>query len=193
MGKLDKFNTQVDLNRLRETMVGPGGTQATGDVRPADPRKQIVVNRDGKINLRSEVDGSDRTLSTVPQETFAAAVNQDQQVVSQYLPRNAERMTTDEGVVGWVYDIRTEYNDDFQFFVYFDGANYQVTVLAPELEARWKSPHTGHIFGDGRICFGNDYDSGMPTLRDAFSKSVLWANGMSIALTTGHFPFSINQ
>lgn len=79
-------------------------------------------------------------------------------------------------------------------FAYYDGAHYQVYVISPKLEDYWKNPHTGHIFADGRICFGVDYGSGQPTLKEAFAKSVLWANGISIARNGGGpFPFSANN
>lgn len=153
---------------------------------------EIVVNRDGQITMRRDSTSGTQTLSTVPLEVFASLAS-DQQTVQRYLPRNTRRITTGEGVTGWAYQIRTELNDDFVLFLYFDGAHYQVNVISPEVEARWRSPHTGHIYGDGRICFGHGYDSGMPGIREAFAKSVLWANGMSVALRTGEFPFSINN
>lgn len=79
-------------------------------------------------------------------------------------------------------------------FLYFDGAFYQVYVISPKLEDYWSNPHTGHIYPDGRICFGSEFGNGQPTLREAFAKSVLWANGISVARHGGgQFPFSANN
>jgi hypothetical protein len=80
-------------------------------------------------------------------------------------------------------------------FAYFDGSYYQVVVLDPPIEEQYCSPHTGHIFRDGRICFGLNNNSGRASLKDAYAKSVLWAAGMSTMLCSGNetFPFSINN
>jgi hypothetical protein len=180
---------RISLDALRD-QIHDVQTQAENGQAVIVP--EIVVNRDGQISMGRSATSGERTLSTVPLEVFANLAA-DQNVVSQFLPRNAKRLTTAEGVTGWGYQIRTELKDDFVLFLYFDGAHYQVKVISPEVEARWKSPHTGHIYGDGRICFGHSYNAGMPTLRAAFAKSVLWANGMSVALKTGVFPFSINN
>lgn len=181
----------LDLNALRTRVIK---NQTDGSTRPSDPSKTIVVQRDGSIHMGEDAPQAAGPLTVVPQETFANRHEADRAIVSQFLPENTVPFRTDEGVQGYVYTIKTELLDEFTLFAFFDGANYQVQVIAPAVEARFNNPHDGHIFGKtGLICFGQAYGSGMPTLREAFAKSVLWANGMSVAIHTGHFPFSNNN
>jgi hypothetical protein len=184
------MSTNVDLNALRTRVIA---NQDTGNTRPVEASKSVVVDREGKIRLGDNPANSTGPETVVPQETFADRLQSDRMTARQFMPSNTRELTTQEGVTGFVYSFTTELADEFTLFAYFDGANYQVQVVKPEVEARFKSPHTGHLFSNGRICFGDNYGSGMPTLRDAFSKSVLWATGMSIAMRTGHFPFSNNN
>lgn len=180
----------VDLNKLRETVLS---NQRTGSGRPTEKNKQVFVDRDGRIVEGTKTAQADSPLSVVPQETFAARIDSDRSAVNQYLPYNTNEVTTEEGVTGWIYSFDTELGYSFTLFAYFDGAHYQVKLIEPELESYWETPHTGHLFSDGRICFGDSYRAGMPDIRSAYSKSVLWANGISIALQTGKFPFSVNN
>lgn len=184
------MSVNTDLNELRRRVLG---NQDAGSIRPTEPNKAVVVERDGKIRLGDQPASSTGPATVVPQETFANRLQSERTIARDYMPKNTREITTKEGVIGFVYSFETELADNFTLFAYFDGANYQVQVLEPELETRFKSPHTGHLFATGRICFGNNYGSGMPNLREAFAKSVLWANGMSIAMRTDHFPFSNNN
>lgn len=187
------MSNQVDLNRLRANVLN---NQTHDDPRPDDRSRQVFVDREGGIHLGNEVNsaGEEHRLSRIPQETFAASRHEwEQRVAATKMPRNTRPVTTREGVKGWLYDIRCELGNNYRLFAHFDGNYYQVVVVSPELEHHWNSPHTGHLYSDGRICFGRNYGSGQPTLEDAYAKSVLWANGISIALRTGKFPFSINN
>jgi len=109
------------------------------------------------------------------------------------MPSNTRRLVTDEGVSGWVYSFYCAYGNKYTMFTYYDGSYYQVLVLEPEVEDRYRSAHTGHIFSTGRICFGTRYNNGRPTLQDAYAKSVLWATGMSSLMLTGTFQLSANN
>ena len=111
----------------------------------------------------------------------------DQAIVEGNLPA-ATRYLVVEGVRGWLYPIRTELGDDFQLFVYFDGSAYQVKVVEPWLDGR-HDPHACHLLPDGRICLGELAGGGMPTLGEAYSRSVVWCNGFSVFLRTARFPF----
>ena len=42
----------IDLNALREVIIS---NQTTGNTLPADPKKQVVVDREGKVRLGSDV------------------------------------------------------------------------------------------------------------------------------------------
>ena len=184
------MSSSVDLNRLRETVLM---NQNLGEATPENIENKVFVDKDGKIIQGSEKLSNKRNLSEVPQETFASRHTEERRVVKKYLPENTLEIETNEGVKGWVYGFVNDFNQTFSMFAFYDGSYYQVLVLAPEIEAQWKSPHTGHLFSNGKICFGSNFNSGCKTLQDAFSKSVLWSNGISVALENGYFPFSVNQ
>jgi hypothetical protein len=184
------MSQNVDLNALRARIIG---NQDSDDTRPSAREKAVVVDSEGRITLGDQPGRRNGPETFIPQETFADSVKNDRAIVERYMPSNTREFRADEGVTGFVYSFYTELADRFTLFAFFDGANYQVQVVAPEIEDYFKDPHTGHLFSDGRICFGASYSCGMPTLRDAYAKSVLWANGMSVALKTGQFPFSNNN
>lgn len=184
------MSTNVDLNALRERVVA---NQNSGSIRPTEANRSVIVDSEGKIRLGDQLANSFGPETIVPQETFAGRLDFDRSEVGKFLPRNTRELTTKEGTTGFVYSFRTELQDEFTLFAYFDGSNYQVQIVAPAVEQRFNSPHTGHVFSNGRICFGNSYGAGMPALREAYAKSVLWANGMSVAIRTGSFPFSNNN
>jgi hypothetical protein len=183
-------NRSVSLDRLRDLVLQ---NQQGGSAKPTSQAQKIFVDREGRI-VEGGQQQSAQQLSEVPQDTFAGRLEDDRTTVGSFLPKNAQEYVTSEGVTGWVYKFRCEFGDEYRMFVWYDGANYQVLVLAPQLEHYWQSPHTGHIYSSGQICFGTEYGSGRPTLRDAYTKSVLWANGISAARHgQTHFPFSINN
>jgi hypothetical protein len=111
----------------------------------------------------------------------------DQAVVEVSLPSTTRRLVVD-GVRGWLYPITGESGDRFLLFVWFDGSAYQVKVVEPEVEAR-PDPHACHLFPGARICLGEHPGGGMPTLAEAYSRSVVWCNGYGVYLRTGRFPF----
>ena len=181
----------VDLNRLREMVIQ---NQQTNNERPSEQNKKVFVDRDGNIREGRNTSSNEAGLSEVPQATFASSrLVEETNYARSHMPRNTRKFVTDEGVTGWVYEFDSEFKDNYCMFAYFDGSYYQVLVIQPKVEGKWNSAHTGHIFSDGRICFGSNYNSGMPTLKDAYAKSVLWANGLSVATRTDFFPFSANQ
>jgi hypothetical protein len=110
----------------------------------------------------------------------------DHAAVELSLP-SATRQLVVDGVRGWVYPVTSEGGDLFQLFLWWDGASYQVTVLAPDVAGH--DPHACHLLPQARICLAPEMGSGMPTLQGAYAKSVLWANGYSVYLRTGAFPF----
>lgn len=103
------------------------------------------------------------------------------------LPASTRQLTV-EGVSGWLYPIVSELGDAFQLFLYFDGSGYQVKLVAPEVVGRF-DPHACHVFPDGRLCLSSAPGTGLPTLEDAYARSVLWCNGFSIFSRDGQFPF----
>lgn len=184
------MSNNVDLNRLRDTILS---NQNSNNERPTEQRNKILVDREGRIHEGTKTSLRENGLSEVPQETFADRKAREKKAVSNFMPVNTKKITTDEGVAGWLYNFTTEFDDAYIMFAYYDGNFYQVIVVEPQVEEKWRSPHTGHVYSDARICFGEEYDSGRPTLQEAYSKSVLWANGLSVAMRTDFFPFSANQ
>ncbi|WP_157519685.1 hypothetical protein [Herbidospora daliensis] len=95
-----------------------------------------------------------------------------------HMPRNTVFVERDRAR-GWMYSFQTGRGRAYTLFAYFDGRDYQVNVIAPEL--------TGiHILPGGRIRLG---DSGPASLEEAYAKSVLWAAGMDAALAGRSAPF----
>jgi hypothetical protein len=182
----------LDLNSLRDNV---HEAQRKGQDKPSDPRKTIVVDANAGIRTGDSVGSGERDrVSEVQTDTYAASrLAQDRETVRRKLPRNTREMKTREGVTGWHYSFDCELGRRFEMFVYFDGDYYQVKVIEPQLESHWRSPHTGHLYANGNICFGKGFSNGRPTLEAAYAKSVLWATGISIALKTGKFPFNHDQ
>ncbi len=128
--------------------------------------------------------------STVHEATFgsgAARLLRDHAAVELSLPGSTRHLLVD-GVRGWLYPLVSAMGDRFELFLYFDGGAYQVKVVSPTVEGEVDT-HACHLFSDGRICFGQSDAGGMPTLTEAYAKSVLWANGDSVYLRTAAFPF----
>jgi hypothetical protein len=114
-------------------------------------------------------------------------VMQDKAQVEAKLP-SSTRYVSAGGVRGWLYPVSTELGDAFRLFLYFDGAGYQVRVVEPEVEGRF-DPHASHLLPDGRICLSDEEGRGMPSLEEAYARSVVWCNGFSVFLRDAHFPF----
>lgn len=110
----------------------------------------------------------------------------DQAVVEASLPASTRAVVAD-GVSGWLYPVRSELGDGYQLFAYFDGGAYQVKVVAPLVEDRY-APHECHLFRDGRVCLGEHAGGGVPSLEEAYARSVVWCNGFSVYVRSGRFP-----
>jgi len=192
--------TRPSLDALRDRL---HSNQQTGDVKPDDPRRQVKVEREGGIRF-GETGGNPGQQTQLPQDTYSGWFGGgdksadrrkiESRIVAKKLPRNTHAVTTAEGTQGWMLHFNCQYGDRYDIFVYFDGAYYQAIVIAPEVERYWKSPHTGHIYSDGRICLSRRYDGGQPALDEAFAKTVVWATGLTAARRFGvPFPFNHNQ
>ncbi|GAO03165.1 hypothetical protein PSR1_02048 [Anaeromyxobacter sp. PSR-1] len=101
---------------------------------------------------------------------------------------SSTRYLTVEGVGGWLFPIVSELGDPYQLFLWFDGGGYQVKLVEPQVLGRF-DPHACHVFPDGRLCLSSDPGGGMPSLEDAYARSVLWCNGFSVFAREGRFPF----
>lgn len=122
--------------------------------------------------------------------------------VQSFLPEQTKHYKKDGRDV-WVFSKNTELGINFQIALYYDAdestPGYCARLLSPEIEKAWMSPHVGHLFADGAICFGAESMRTRRSLREAFSKSCLWAEGMAIMIAShlngvpSEFPFSNNN
>jgi hypothetical protein len=122
--------------------------------------------------------------------------------VLHYLPANTKYVNA-RGRNVWIFEKTTEVGVAFEIAIYYDPdesePGYCAQLVSPEIEGAWKNAHIGHIFGDGVICFGGASMRTRRTLREAFSKSCLWAEGMAIMIASrlagrpSEFPFSNNN
>lgn len=184
----------VDLNKLRDVFVQ---NAAKGDAFPKDRDDKVYVDDKGGIVVGSDADGKDpRRLSEVHQATFAAVVatrlEHERRVVGEKLPRSASHVQVD-GVSGWFYSFESELADEYTMFVYWEYATglYKVKLVFPEVEMSNLDPHRQHLFSDGNICLATAV--GLPTLEQAYAKSVLFANAWSFHERGYGFPFSRAQ
>lgn len=114
---------------------------------------------------------------------MATRREQDRLDVASYMPSNTKHVVT-EGRDIWIFKKQTELCIEFEIAVYYDPdeRGYCAQLVSPEIESRWKSPHIGHLFDDGVICFGGESSRTRKTIREAFAKSCLWAEGMAIMI-----------
>lgn len=186
------MSNRLSLDKLRETILA---NQGKGVANPSKPSEAIVVDNQGRINLASNLSSEEKQGgSVVQQDVFHGRYENELASAKRCMPQNTKHLNID-GFEGWSYQFSCELGQPYEMFAYFDGSYYQVTVLIPEVEEKYQSAHTGHIFKDGNICFGANYNSGRPTLVEAYAKSVLWATGFSYMILSGDatFPFSINN
>jgi hypothetical protein len=188
------MSNSIDLNHIRSLV---HANQREGNTDPAAPKATIVVDRDARIRTGDTVrPGEGSQVSKIQQDTFHAGWEEaERRIAETKMPANTRMFISREGVRGWLYSFQTEFLDTYKMFAFFDGSFYQVLVIEPYVEQRFRNPHTGHIFSNGRICMGSGMNSGRRTLADAYAKSVLWANGFS-AMIQGNldrFPFNHND
>ena len=181
--------SQVDLNQLRQVVLQ---NQQRGQALPQRPEQKVMVDPAGRIKLGHQTHPAEqRQLSQVHQGTFAWGFGrraQEAETVRNKMPTNTTVLTVG-GVSGYFYRFVNEFGNPFALFAYCAGGEYQVLVVSPEVEQQNRDPHKTHLYPDGTICFG----SPMRTLEEAWSKSVLWANGFTTFQRTGRFQFSLNN
>jgi len=184
------MSNQVDLNKLRETILN---NQNRNDTLPSNKDRKILVNKDGKIMDGSQTNGDQKQLSEVHQGVFAySRTLAEQKIIKEKFPKNT-KMIKVSGIKGWYYSFKDEFGVPYTMYAYFDGNAYQVKVVSPEVEGKYSNVHECHLYRDGRICFGEGYGGGLPSLEHAFAKSVVWANGFTIYENTKKYPFSRNN
>ncbi|MBS1816989.1 MAG: hypothetical protein JSU08_03580 [Acidobacteria bacterium] len=181
----------LDLNKLRDTILA---NQRDAETLPVSQQKKVVVDREGRIAVGPQSTSLAGPVTEVPQDTFHTTPSHALLEARQYLPPTT-RLDIIDGFEVFTYSVETSLGIKFVLAAYFDGSNYQVQLVEPELENEWKSPHRAHIFSsDGRLCLSNSHGGGQPTLRRAFAKSVVWAEGVAAMLAGSPvFPYSINN
>ena len=183
------------LDRLAGTL---RANQANGTAKPTDLTKQITVDSEAGIQFGDDPGNSTRRTQ-LAQDTYSGMFafsrhEREQQLVKKKMPENTRAHTTADGIDGWMFSFDCQFGQRYQMFLYYDGSYYQVMVISPRVEKYWDSPHTGHIFSDGRICMSGQFGGGQPSLDKAYAKSVIWATGLTAARRGGiKFPFNHNQ
>lgn len=176
-----------DLNELRKII---RRAQQNGTPYPDDPNQRIMVGRNGQIY--TEAVPVDTPVSKVHHGTFASAekarLAADLRFAASHMPPDTEYIDEPE-VRGWLYDVTTELGGRYTLLAFFDGREYRVKLVAPELEGRIDE-HDGHLYRDGTICLSDRPGAGQASLEEAYSKSVLWALGVDFVLHGYTFPFS---
>ncbi|WP_246793894.1 hypothetical protein [Burkholderia perseverans] len=127
---------------------------------------------------------------------------QDRADVARFLPTNTVYHRIGEQDV-WTFTKDTELQVVFTISLYFcadeDIPGYCAQLVSPTIEKAWQNIHVGHIFPDGVICLGGASMRTRRTLREAFAKSCLWAEGMAVMIRSrevgqpSEFPFSANN
>lgn len=133
---------------------------------------------------------------------MATRYEQDRTDVARYLPPGTIHSRI-SGHDVWTFSKNTELGELFTIAIYFSAdeeiPGYCAQLVAPAVESAWKNVHVGHLFADGVICLGGTSMRTMRTLRDAFAKSCLWAEGMAAMIQSRRvgspcaFPFSLNN
>ncbi|MEV7519504.1 hypothetical protein [Streptomyces sp. NPDC091371] len=180
-----------DLNAIRDSFFASQSKKATGQ--PQD----VYVDREGKVRLGSGGE-DDAPLSRVPQSTFAATgtearLAREYEVVRTKFPANTYYEDA-PGAEGWVYEITTMFHRTYVMCAHFNGTEYQVRLIEPELESLPShDAHGVHLYGSGLICLSERPGSGQPTLQDAYARSAAWALGVDFVQMGHPFPFNRKQ
>ncbi len=115
-------------------------------------------------------------------------------VASKKLPKNT-RYVQHHGQFGFLFEITNAVGVPGQFLISDNGGQLIAQLVTPsraELVAEfrhlpWESAHRTHLFSDGRLCLE---PGAVVALDRAFTRTVLWWNGLAVFLATGHFPFN---
>ncbi|MBB1252168.1 hypothetical protein [Streptomyces alkaliterrae] len=191
---------KYDLNAIRDSFLA---SQAEGSDGPRSGRDQVYVDRGGRVRLGTG-DEKDAPLSKVPHSTFASRLRpiregtptrlaEERRVAERKLPPGTYYEET-PGAEGWVYEITTEFHNSYVMCAHFDGVDYKVRLLEPELESLPDHDQHGfHLYNSGKICLSRNPGSGMPTLEEAYARSAAWALGVDFVRMGHPFPFNRDQ
>jgi len=181
----------TDLNAIAKAILSNQQQHAAG--RNTSLVDDVNVDRDGNIFL-GPVDAG-RPVSQVDPEIMANSARdfQDRQDAQQYLPAQTDVLQLQDGRIGFRFPVHCKLGHAYIFLAYFDGGGYRVATLSPRAEDILSavSGHASHVLKDGHLCLAPNAGP-LPSLRKAFAKSVIWANGASLMRFGGVqvFPFS---
>ncbi|MFJ7205324.1 hypothetical protein ACIQWR_17495 [Streptomyces sp. NPDC098789] len=179
-----------DLNAIRDSFFASQSKQGAA-------QQEVYVDREGKVRLGTGGQ-DDAPLSRVPQSTFAANANaarleRERRVVATKMPANTYYEDA-PGAEGWVYEISTMFEHRYVMCARFDGVEYQVRLIEPELESLPSHDQHGfHLYHSGLICLSERSGSGQPTLEEAYARSATWALGVDFVRMGRPFPFNRKQ
>ncbi|MET3984188.1 hypothetical protein [Streptomyces sp. PvR034] len=179
-----------DLNAIRDSFFASQSKKGT-------VQQEVYVDREGKVRLGTGGQ-DDAPLSRVPQSTFAAGVDaarleRERRVVAAKMPANTYYEDA-PGAEGWVYEISTMFEHRYVMCARFDGVEYQVRLIEPELESLPSHDQHGfHLYHSGLICLSERSGSGQPTLEEAYARSATWALGVDFVRMGRPFPFNRKQ
>ncbi len=156
-----------------------------------------VINREGR--LVPEGQGAPEETSKIPTTPFAqsgaasatgtrARLARDRAVVQSKFPLDTREVLIEQsGTTAWFYTIKNELGVEFEFATFFDGVQYQSSLIKPEgLEQEIVKQHGGHyphMFSDGYICLAEN-GGGVTSLEEAYAKTAMWAYHMAAFLQT---------
>lgn len=110
------------------------------------------------------------------------------------LPQNT-RYIPHQGKYGFLFEITNAVGVSGLFLISDHAGQLVAQLVSPtrdEFKANfqhlpWHDPHETHLHTDGRICLE---PGAVVALDRAFSRTVLWWNGLAVFLATGTFPFN---
>ncbi|MFD7098452.1 hypothetical protein [Streptomyces xanthophaeus] len=179
-----------DLNAIRDSFFASQSKKTAG-------QQEVYVDREGKVRLGTGGE-EDAPLSRVPQSTFAAQstaarLAREHEIARTKLPANTYYEDA-PGAEGWVYEITTMFENTYVMCAHFNGTEYQVRLIEPELESLPSHDEHGvHLYTSGLICLSERSGSGQPTLQDAYARSAAWALGVDFVRMGRPFPFNSQQ
>jgi len=186
-----------DLSRVARDFRRNQELAATGQ----QPETQLYADDEGGILVGKVLDreaARQMRLSTIPPDTFysgpatgAPRHLKERRFAEESMPEGTT-YASDGTYDGWVYEVRNEFGDRYQLYLWWDPANadYRVSLIEPGLAGNVDA-HGCHLFSDGRLCLR--HGGGYAEMEHAYSRSVLWTRGASLYMKGQGFQFNIDD
>ncbi|HUN35532.1 MAG TPA: hypothetical protein VMU95_26335 [Trebonia sp.] len=186
-----------DLSRVARDFRRNQELAATGQ----QPETQLYADDEGGILTGRVLDrdtARQMRLSMIPPDTFYADTAAE--AVRHRKERKFAEESMPEGTIyasdgtydGWVYEVRNEFGDRYQLYLWWDPSNadYRVSLMEPSLGGSVDA-HGCHLFSDGRLCLR--HGGGYAEMEHAYARSVLWTRGASLYMKGQGFQFNIDD